>query len=491
MVNLEDRLFLNKFLKKVKRFLGTSLLLGGLAYGALGCGGTKVECKIDSDCAVTECDDLDGCVGNNYHDYTDAVNSCVEGKCTQEECDSPEVYDTDVRCFTGCEGDDDCNALNKDYCDGTTLLHDEGKCVNSDCTINNSVVQDCDMATCGAECESDGDCAPTDCDDRDGCTMRDWRDYHDVPNTCQADCSCTANDCTVYDKIVTDNDSDGYDIECDGDCNDNDIEINPGTSEDFDLDGKCSLPDLDGKDNNCDGVVDDICMVDVITEPPVTFKMGCDSSIYDDCNGDNLVHEVTLTRAYEIDQFEVTNYQYLKCEEAGVCSAPSRNDSVNYSPYHDNSTFANFPVIYISQSQAEEYCAWAGKELPTEAKWEYAARSGDEREFPWGNDDPSCDLLNYNFCVGDMAQVGDYPSGASSFGALDMAGNAREWVKDWFAPYSGNPETDPEGPSSGTKKVVKGGTYFNGSPSIKTYARYSIEPNDTSESRGFRCIKKE
>ena len=199
---------------------------------------------------------------------------------------------------------------------------------------------------------------------------------------------------------------------------------------------------------------------------------------------------MTLTKAYKIDEFEVTNYQYLKCEEAGVCTAPRRNDTMNYPNYHDNPAFADFPVVYVNWDQAAEFCAWAGKELPTEAEWEYAAKSEDERQYPWGNEEPSCDLLNYNFCVEDVSQVGDYSEGASPFGVLDMAGNVKEWVKDWYAPYSGNPETDPEGPVSGSEKVVRGGCFYNGNPSIKTYARYTIEPISLPEI-GFRCIKKE
>ena len=108
-------------------------------------------------------------------------------------------------------------------------------------------------------------------------------------------------------------------------------------------------------------------------------------------------HNIPFTLdAFWIDQTDVTNAMYAKCVNAGACKQPTKLTSYSRSSYYDNSEFDNYPVIYVDWSMANTYCKWAGRQLPTEAQWEKAARGTDGRIYPWGNTAPDPTLLNYN-----------------------------------------------------------------------------------------------
>ncbi len=132
--------------------------------------------------------------------------------------------------------------------------------------------------------------------------------------------------------------------------------------------------------------------------------------------------------AFWIDRTDVTNKMYASCVAANQCNTPSSKTSSSRSNYYGNSEFDNFPVIYVSWDDAVAYCKWVGRQLPTEAQWEKAARGTDGSIYPWGNTFPDSTLLNFNSNVGDTTEVGKYPKGASPYGALDMAGNVSQWV---------------------------------------------------------------
>jgi formylglycine-generating enzyme required for sulfatase activity len=233
--------------------------------------------------------------------------------------------------------------------------------------------------------------------------------------------------------------------------------------------------------------------------PAGTFQMGCDSTnSAENCQtSEQPLHTVNLD-AYYIDKYEVTNARYKACVDAGGCTAPQRSDSSSRPSYYGNATYENFPVIHVNWHQANAFCAWAGKRLPTEAEWEKAARGGsDTRKYPWGNAAPTCSLTNFypypqDYCVGDTSAVGSYPAGASPYGVMDMAGNVWEWVNDWYQRdyYSVSPGSNPQGPGTGQYRVLRGGSWDSSVSGVRSANRSLVHPDFwLNYVFGFRCVR--
>lgn len=218
--------------------------------------------------------------------------------------------------------------------------------------------------------------------------------------------------------------------------------------------------------------------MDMIPIPAGKFSMGSD----DGDDDEKPVHTVNLT-AYYIDKYEVSVAQYRRCVEAGICAEP-----FTWPAFSE----PNAPVVGVTWDDAKNYCEWVGARFPTEAEWEKAARGTDARTFPWGNQEQDCTLGNYVVqdaeCVGSPAEVGSYPGGASPYGVLDMAGNAFEWVADWYAAdyYADSPARNPQGPESGIFKVARGGSWAR--DEVSAADRHTIGlPSDPDSDFGFRC----
>lgn len=243
--------------------------------------------------------------------------------------------------------------------------------------------------------------------------------------------------------------------------------------------------------------------------PAGEFEMGTE-----DGEGDEQpVHTVYLD-AYWMYETEVTNAQFAQfvaetsyrtdAEHSGLSRVWTgvrwnKMDGAYWEhptgPSSNLNGLEDYPVIHVSWNDAVAYCVWAGVRLPTEAEWEKAARGTDGRTYPWG--DTWNWLYSNSSRAGDgvygdtapLAPVGSYPGGASPYGLLDMTGNVWEWVADRYDSnyYSNSPASNPQGPSSGEYRVLRGSSWYDSTFALLSAFRLSHSPSTTSDDFGFRC----
>ncbi len=247
---------------------------------------------------------------------------------------------------------------------------------------------------------------------------------------------------------------------------------------------------------------------DMVSVAGGAFEMGSDDSW---ANEDELPVHGVVVPGFLLDRTEVTVAAYAQCVRSGACTEPDRYQSLRadrraFCNWRHPEERADHPVNCVDFAQATSFCQWAGKRLPSEAEWEYAARGGGEaRRFPWGNG--KIDETRLNACGTECpaharakglpgwppmypasdgwpetAAVGSFPAGVSKWGALDLAGNVWEWTASSYETYDGR-YAEPA-------RVLRGGSWGGSDPRTeRTTNRFRLPPSSRAQFLGFRCAK--
>jgi len=429
------------------------------------CNVTKgwcVECVASSDCG--------------YGKYCSGDQRCVSIVCNGPGCASTGFFkcNSDGSGFDSGTSCDDTNLCTDDQCD--TFV---GGCAHKpnamDCDDGNACTGK-DVCTSGkcvgppATCDDANACTTDACDTKGGCIHTGLSQ-----GACGADGkgTCIAGTCCQPACAGKSCGPDG----CGGTC------------------GACEKGSSCTSGGKCQAYPAGMTLV-----AAGNFWMGCNPNT-DNCGSDDEkpIHEVTLP-AYFIDLDEVTNAKYKACVDAGKCTWGCKQPAIG-----DEQK----PASCVSWNQAQKFCEWVGARLPTEAEWEKAARGGCDQyadkpcqasmpKFPWGYAAADCahavmldSGTNKDGCGTGLGPVGSKAAGKSVYGLSDLAGNAAEWVSDWYGAgfYTGSQGTNPVGPASGTMRVLRGGDAHSAGDQLRTAYRSSADPTTQPTWAGFRCAK--
>jgi iron(II)-dependent oxidoreductase len=202
---------------------------------------------------------------------------------------------------------------------------------------------------------------------------------------------------------------------------------------------------------------------------------------------------------FEIDRDEVSLGEYLLWLQQQRRQLPEEVrkliDHVTTVHAMSPATLSRWPALYVTWSEASDFCRAQGKRLPTEAEWEKAARGNSGNLFPWGQSPPTPALAKFGQYhaheIPIVASVEHGDEGRSPYGLHHMAGNAAEWVQDWFGIdyYATMPDRNPRGPANGRYKAVRGGSWKSAPALLRTATRGGASPSRRAATIGFRCAR--
>jgi len=239
-------------------------------------------------------------------------------------------------------------------------------------------------------------------------------------------------------------------------------------------------------------VKDTATQIEMMLIPPGTFNMGCSASQSYGCSSnENPVHQVTLTNAFYLGRYEVTQAQW----QARMGNNPSYFQSA--STEVPLAQVPQRPVERVSWTTIQGFLTNTSMRLPTEAEWEYACRAGTTTAFHGYTGQLSG--TNADSLLGNIAWFGSNSNGqtrpvggkrGNGFGLYDMSGNVWEWVNDWYGNYSAGAQTNPQGPLSGSNRVLRGGCWLDNSVNCRASTRsFSVPGNGSSVVIGFRVAR--
>ncbi len=484
------------------------------------CLGAAIACDDDNPCTKDTCHAAKGCLHTSHAGPCEDGNKCTIGDtckagsckaglakdcddgnvCTVDGCD-PNKGCTIAKVDKGCDDGDPCslsdvcaggvckagkakvcddgNACTADVCDAKS-----GKCVASAGPNNGKACAgDGDKCVVGHTCAA-GKCVASkmkDCDDgdpcsKDSCDPGSGKCLHTaLPDKaiCAPDKWCSAGKCVSAPH-----------------CGDGKINLDIEECDDG------NKADGDGCSAGCKKQGPTPKQSFIL---PGTFTMGCNPKEQPSCakiDDENPPHNVKIS-GYWIDRYEVTVAEYTKCINAKKCSKPKFTHANFQAANHGAKGRDKHPINYVTWSQANEYCDWAGgSRLCTEAEWEYAARGADARKYPWGAKEANCKLAWFTGCGITTRAVGTLVDGQSPFAVYDMAGNVWEFVADVYSKdyYSKSPANDPKGPSAGNdpntaERVMRGGCFTCKTDQLRASNRQMAQPPYLSAHAGIRCCR--